>query len=85
MGKEYSNKLFHVNDRITISCRSEGTRYGFRHLASLHVNGYVVANSKACYYNRTWDAYEFQSVILALAEKAGADKETIRELELRSC
>jgi len=54
---------FRVNAQYNIYCRSEKTRYGFRHLAELCLGGCVVEKSKACYYNRTWESYEFQSVI----------------------
>lgn len=60
---------FRVNAQYNIYCRSEKTRYGFRHLAELCLGGCVVEKSKACYYNRTWESYEFQSVIHALLQK----------------
>lgn len=46
-----------------IFCRSEKTRYGFRHLATLYRDHHEIGRTKACYYNRTWECYEFQSVI----------------------
>ena len=54
---------FHLSKNCNVSCRSEKTRYGFRHLAVLYKNGFSVARSKACYYNRTWESYTFQSVV----------------------
>ena len=76
MSKSWSHKLFHVNDKMTISCHAESTRYGFRHLAHLMVNGCSTGDSaKACYYNRTWERFEFQSVIRELAEKAHVSDE----------
>lgn len=62
-------KLFEITDKATIVCRSESTRYGFRHLATLIVNGEEVDKDKACYYNRTWESYDFQSVIHSLLNK----------------
>jgi hypothetical protein len=55
--------IFTLPDGYTISCRAEKTRYGFRHLSFLFKDGFQVAKDKACYYNRTWESYEFQTVI----------------------
>lgn len=57
-------EIFTLSKEYSIVCNSEKTRYGFRHLASLKRNGWQeVSRSKACYYNRTWEAYNFQSVV----------------------
>jgi hypothetical protein len=65
-----NDKLFKVSDKITISCKAEKTRYGFRHLATLLKDGWIHGKAKACYYNRTWESFEFQSVIRDVAGKA---------------
>jgi hypothetical protein len=62
-------KTFEVNDVIRIDCLSERTRSGFRHLATLYYGGSVLAKAKVCYQNRTWEAYEFQSVLEEVARK----------------
>jgi len=62
-------RIFKFNDKIEIHCVSEGTRYGFRHLATLFVGNYDVDKAKCCYYNRTWESFEFQSVVLNLIHK----------------
>lgn len=75
MGKVFNRHTFDINDRISIDCRSEDTRYGFRHVADLRVAGHgFVLEAKCCYYNRTWESYEFQSVLYAVAEKAEKQK-----------
>ena len=61
-------RTFQISKNIEIVCRSEGTRYGFRHLATLLYNGYERGTSKICYYNRTWERYEFESVLEKVAE-----------------
>jgi hypothetical protein len=69
--KNKMGKIFKLNEKYSIVCVSEGTKYGFRHLATLYVNnseGWVKA--KCCYYNRTWESFEFQTVALLLIEKA---------------
>lgn len=60
---------FTLPDGYVIACRSEKTRYGFRHLAELTHNGYTVAKDKACYYNRTWESFDFQTVAHGVIRK----------------
>jgi len=63
------SRIFKVNKNVEIVCDSVGTRYGFRHDAKLFVNGYETEKAKVCYYNRTWEALPFQTVIYKLLEK----------------
>lgn len=71
MSKDYS-----------VVCNSQGTRYGFRHLATLHRNGFSIAKAKACYYNRTWECYEFEIVLQKLINDnfTGAEKQKFLEV-----
>ena len=62
-------KLFNLSKNCTIVCKTENTSYGFRHLATLFLNGHEVENSKAVYYNRTWEAYQYQTVLYKIVEK----------------
>lgn len=68
-------KIFKINEKYEIVCESERTRYGFRHLATMFRNGVDIADAKCCYYNRTWERYEFQSVILNVIKKADLSEE----------
>jgi len=61
-------KLFEFSKEYKAVCESQSTRYGFRHVAILLKNGSEVFRSKACYYNRTWEAYEYQTVLRTLIE-----------------
>ena len=65
-------KTFQIGKNIFIVCDCEGTRYGFRHLATLLIDGQEAGRSKACYYNRTWERFEFETVINSLLEKTDA-------------
>lgn len=60
---------FTLPDNYEIACTAEKTRYGFRHLAYLLKNGQEIARDKACYYNRTWEAFEFQTVAHGAIDK----------------
>jgi hypothetical protein len=63
-------QTFRISRQLEAVCQSESTRYGFRHVATLLRNGNEIASTKHCYYNRTWESYEFESVLQSLAEKA---------------
>jgi len=63
-------KIFKINKHIEVVCRSESTRNGFRHLATLSIDGSEEQDGKCCYSNRTWEKYEFQSVLYEVVNKA---------------
>ncbi len=63
-------QTFKINKHLEVVCESQSTRYGFRHLATLLREGREIDTRKRCYYNRTWERYEFESVLEDLAEKA---------------
>lgn len=44
---------------------ARNTRHGFMHICELSINGYHAQTATAYYYNRTWENYRFQSVILS--------------------
>ena len=76
-------KIFKVSRQFSVVCNSEKTRYGFRHLASLRDDkGNQIAKAKACYYNRTWESYDFQSVLHAVIDK-GFEKKEAAEIKAR--
>lgn len=62
-------KTFKVNDRISIICEWKKTRTAFKHEATLLLDGQEVDKAKICYQNRTWESYEFQSVLNKIVEK----------------
>lgn len=56
------NKTFTLDSDITISCGYQKTSYGFRHLATIRRNWQEIGSAKVCYYNRTWERFEYQTV-----------------------
>jgi hypothetical protein len=73
-------RIFKVNDKVQIVCESVGTRYGFRHDARLFVNGNEYGDkAKCCYYNRTWERFEFETVLMKLLEETDALTEAEKE------
>src|SRR3990167_1255666 len=70
MRRSNKMKIFKVNRNIEVVCEAQGTRSGFRHLATLFIGGEEIDNAKCTYINRTWERYEFESVLQKLADKA---------------
>ena len=69
-------KLFKLDAVYSVVCNWSRTGYGFRHVATLIKNGQEVGTAKACYYNRTWERYEYETVLKAVVSKffAGVDE-----------
>jgi len=60
---------FDIKNKIYIVCKSERTRSGFRHIAEFYSNNSLIDTTKVTYQNRTWEKYEFETVISKLLEK----------------
>lgn len=71
-------RIFNLNKEYNIVCNSESTRYGFRHVASLHKNGIEFAKSKICYYNRTWESFEYKSILIKIINDNFTSKELVK-------
>jgi hypothetical protein len=67
-------RLLKITNELSVICESVGTRTGFRHEAILMRNGYQVLKDKCCYINRTWECYQFDSVLEKLLEHAKKEK-----------
>ena len=63
-------KIFKITEHLEVVCQSESTRYGFRHLATMMRDGSEIQDGKCTYQNRTWEAYDFQSVLFDVVKKA---------------
>ncbi len=84
--KQYNQRIFKPTRTITIEAWTEDTSYGFRHLVRLlfnkHGNEYTW-QTKACYYNRTWEQYEYESVIHKVIDNSNIrnKKATIKKID----
>ena len=67
-------RIFKITKELEVVCNSESTRYGFRHLATLMRDGREVQDGKCTYQNRTWESFEFQSVLYEVIRKAHKNK-----------
>ena len=62
-------QIYKINKELTIVCEWKKTRVAFKHEATLLRNGQEVDKTKICYLNRTWESFEFESVIEKLLDK----------------
>lgn len=46
-----------------------GNRSGFVHETELYKNGRFMGRNKIQYYNRTWESYDFQSVMIGVVRE----------------
>lgn len=72
---------FNITPKIKIIANYVKARDGFNHTATLFVNGSERETVKVHYINRTWELYEFQSVMQKLIDKTTA----LSEAEKKMC
>lgn len=64
------SKLFKLDENRNILCECINTRYGFKHKATLFEGEYETdISAKCCYYNRTWERFQYEMVLIALLNK----------------
>lgn len=70
---------FIINKNLRVECEVYETRYSWGHKAWLYRDGREVDYIKITYYNRTWEAYQFESILETLS---GSKQLTDRESKL---
>jgi hypothetical protein len=75
-------RIFNLNNEYSIVCNWQNTRYGFRHLATLHKNGFEIAKAKTCYYNRTWERFEYETTLIKIIKDNFTGQEKTDFLEV---
>lgn len=68
-------KTFEITDNIKIEAEYYETRYSWGHKAWIYLNGREVGYKKITYYNRTWERFEFESILYSVIEKSSLSKE----------
>lgn len=64
-------KIFTIKETTSVVCNREKTRNGFKHIAVLIENGREVDKVKINYLNRTWERYEYESILHKMLDKHG--------------
>ena len=89
--KLYGRQVFRatVNGKdYAFTCYGQGTSYGFRHICCLGSNNFINCNkyvkdkiiAKACYYNRTWERFQYETVLRQGIENLNESKEVKQAL-----
>jgi hypothetical protein len=75
-------KIFTLNGEYSIVCNFVSTRNGFKHTASLCKGGNPVYQTKICYINRTWETFEYASILAKVISENfnGAEKQKFLEV-----
>ena len=60
-------------EEITFRCHTTWTRNGFCHTAHYTGWDYSLTDTKASYYNRTWERFEYESVLKRAIDKLPSD------------
>lgn len=76
-------KVFELNKDYSVVCQHVKTRTAFKHTAAVMKQGILTYKTKICYQNRTWESYDFQSV-LHKAIDAYFTKDEAKELKKKA-
>ena len=52
-------------------CSFASTRDGFKHVCDVYENGDLKFSTKVCYLNRTWESFEYKTVLSKALDKIG--------------
>ena len=74
-------KNFEITKKIHVVCDYKKTRNGFKHTATLLIDGREREQTKVCYLNRTWEVYDYQSVL----QKIIRTSNVLSESEKKKC
>lgn len=58
--------------KAAIECVSGNTRDGFKHTATLRIDGFKICTATITYLNRTWEAFEYESVLQKMFDRTDA-------------
>lgn len=88
--KLYGRQVFTAEvqgQEYTFTCYGQDTSYGFRHICTLGWNNTTTCSyikrdiiAKACYYNRTWERFKYETVLSKATDNLNASEEVKKEL-----
>jgi hypothetical protein len=80
---EGNMRIFKLDGVYNVVCESLPTRSGFKHTAHLIKNDYSeVYTTKINYYNRTWECYEYESILIKVVTSYFKDKDKNNFLDI---
>jgi len=76
-------RVFKISKDLIVVCEYKETKNGFKHEATLLRDSREIEKAKSFYVNRTWEKFDFDSVMKKLAEKTG-EKAILRFVKNRT-
>jgi len=61
-------KKFNLDKIYNIVCNWKKPQNGYKHIANLYKNGLSVYETEKCYLNRTWESFEYESILKKVIE-----------------
>lgn len=72
------NRIIIVNgNKYDFECSYTKNYSGFKHISKLYLNGKYIVKAERQYYNRTWEQYEYQSVMKQIIRLMLSDIEQV--------
>lgn len=59
----------HINEDLWIACESFSNSRNWGHKARVYYKNELVEEKKIIYYNRTWERYIYESIMLCLVDR----------------
>lgn len=66
--------LYKITDDLSVVCESFSNSRNWGHYAFAIYNGRSIADKKIIYQNRTWERYQFESVLACLLDILDKEK-----------
>ena len=70
---------FNVGNGFTATCTHRRAAYGFYHFCTLYKDDKRIARAQALYMNRTWEAWNYQTVVKMAVKKCNHLSDTEKE------
>ena len=58
-----------INDNLYFECETYSNYRSWGHRGRVFYNGVLITEHKIRYYNRTWERYQFESLLFGLVHK----------------
>lgn len=75
-------KIFKLGKDFNVVCNFKNTRSGFKHTATLCKNSRAIYETKINYLNRTWERFEYESILLKTIQSNFIGKEQTKYLKV---
>jgi len=75
-------RIFNLNKNYNIVCNWKSTRNGFKHVATLRKNGFSIYETKVFYLNRTYESFEYETILKKVVDANFEGKEHTKFLNV---